>query len=591
MTVDKSATGSSLAAGAAADEETIATETTSLLNSETSSRTLSDGSASRPQPRRDADADSNAPKQSVGTARAVAIIFSTWVLIFLTASNMSGITMAQSAIAEELQAYEEALWFTSSYLISTSALSPLIGRLATIFSPRVLVLPTGIFFATGGVVTATAPSFGVFILGRVLTGIGGAGISNLAIILVLQLTSKTKRGIFVGLVNAGFTIGLSSGAVVYGALLPAVGWRLLFGIQAPIALAAGLGVFLSLPSSFKSGHKSSEKSIREKLARIDYAGAIALMLTIVLFLVGLSGEIKWVPILLSVAGAVVFVLIEVYVAVDPVIPLSILSSRGVFFSCIAQLLFMASRWTVLFYSPIFFLAVRGYAPAVAGSILIPTNLGFGSGGLIVGWLHVRRNGAFWLPSIIGLALFGTSLFILSVVSAPESSAWLFVLVVFANGLATGASLNYTLAHMLHLSRPEEHFISASLLGTFRGFGGSFGTAIGGGIFYRLLHGGLLEGFSQLDGGLTKERRALVTKLMGSPALVFNGDLGGAEQGVAVEGYANASRGTWAAAAILAIFIVALQAASGWDKPAEKVDEEEEVNERANLLQSEGVVEA
>ncbi|EEY14354.1 conserved hypothetical protein [Verticillium alfalfae VaMs.102] len=580
MTVDKSAT-SSLAASAADDEETVATETTTLLNSETSSGTLSDGSASRPRPRRDSDADSNAPKQSVGTARAVAIIFSTWVLIFLTASNMSGITMAQSAIAEDLQAYEEALWFTSSYLISTSAMSPLIGRLATIFSPRVLVLPTGLFFAAGGAVTATAHSFGVFILGRVLTGIGGAGITNLAIILVLELTSKTKA----------WHLRWPGKLRLHDWPLIRCSGRLLFGIQAPIALAAGLGVFLSLPSSFKSGHKSSEKPVREKLARIDYAGALVLMLTIVLFLVGLSGEIKWVPILLSVAGAAVFVLIEVYVAVDPVIPLSILSSRGVFFSCIAQLLFMASRWTVLFYSPIFFLAVRGYAPAVAGSILIPTNLGFGSGGLIVGWLHVRRNGAFWLPSIIGLALFGTSLFILSLVSAPDSSVWLFVLVVFANGLATGASLNYTLAHMLHLSRPEEHFISASLLGTFRGFGGSFGTAIGGGVFYRLLHGGLLAGFSQLDGGLTKERRALVTKLMGSPALVFNGDLRDAEQGVAVEGYANASRGTWAAAAILAIFIVALQAASGWDKPAEKIDEEEEVNERANLLQNEGVVEA
>ncbi|KAM0287232.1 hypothetical protein ACHAQH_000546 [Verticillium albo-atrum] len=503
---------------------------------------------------------------------------------------MSGVTMAQSAIAEDLQAYEEALWFTSSYLISMSALTPLIGRLATIFSPRVLVLPTGLFFAVGGAVTAAAHSFGVFILGRVLTGIGGAGITTLAVILVLELTSKTKRGIFVGLVNCGFTIGLSTGAVVYGALLPAVGWRLLFGIQAPVALAAGLGVFFSLPSSFKSGHESSEKSIREKLARIDYAGSLVLVLTIILFLFGLSGDIKWVPIVLSIAGVVIFVLIEVFVALDPVIPLSILSSRGVFFSCMAQLLFMASRWTVLFYSPIFVLAVRDYAPAVAGSILIPTNIGFGSGGLIVGWLHVHRSGAFWLPSIIGLGLFGISLFALSLVGTPDSPAWTFVLIVFANGLATGAALNYTLAHMLHLSRPEEHFISASLLGTFRGFGGSFGTAIGGGVFYRLLRGGLVDGFSRLDGGLTDERRALVTKLMGSPALVFNGGLGDAEQGVAVEGYASASRGTWGAAAVLAIFIVAVQAASGWDKPASKIDEEG-LRERANLLQSEGVVEA
>ncbi|KAH6690625.1 major facilitator superfamily domain-containing protein [Plectosphaerella plurivora] len=540
--------------------------------------------------KRSSSSASDRPRVSLGRFKTFAVILSTWALIFLQASNMSGVTTTQSAIADDLEEYEKAMWFSTAYLMSTSALSPLVGRLATIFSPRVLALPIGLFFAAGGITTAMARTFGVFILGRVLTGVAGAGIMTLAVILVLELTGKKTRGVFIGLVNCGFTIGLSTGAVVYGALLPVIGWRLLFGVQAPVALAASLGVFFSLPSGFGVSSESKDRNTREKLARIDYAGALMLTTSIVLFLFGLSGDVKWVPIILSLVALFVFATIEVFVASDPIIPLSVLRSRSILLSCVTQLGFMSARWTILFYSPVYVGVVWGYAPALAGSILIPTNIGFGSGGLIVGWLHVRRNGAFWLPSIIGLAIFGVTMLGLSLVATASTPKWLFILAVFLNGLATGASLNYTLAHLLHLSRPSEHFITTSLMGTFRGFGGSFGTAIGGGIFYRMLRQELTEGFSGLKHGLTPERRDLITRLIGSPAAVHRGGLSQAEQAIAVEGYASASRGTWQAAAALAVLVVILQAATGWAGPQDKI-EDEEAEVRANLLENEGVVEA
>ena len=137
---------------------------------------------------------------------------------------MSGMTIIQGTIAQELQAYGSAMWFTTAYLIPMSSLAPLAGRLATIFAPRSLVLPISLFVALGALVTSRARSFAVFILGRVLTGVGGAGVLTLSLILVLDLSDKKSRGLFIGLVNAGFTVGVSIGAVVYGALLPAIGW-------------------------------------------------------------------------------------------------------------------------------------------------------------------------------------------------------------------------------------------------------------------------------------------------------------------------------------------------------------------------------
>lgn len=92
----------------------------------------------------------------------------------------------------------------------------------------------------------------------------------------------------------------------------------------------------------------------------------------------------------------IFVLNEIYLAHVPIIPVSVLKSRGALLSCLAQLGFMTSRWLVLFYTPVYAIAVRGWVPAAAGTILIPTNLGFAIGGLIVGWLHIRRAGSFYL---------------------------------------------------------------------------------------------------------------------------------------------------------------------------------------------------
>ena len=81
-----------------------------------------------------------------------------------------------------------------------------------------------IIFAIGAIITSAAPSFAVFLIGRGVAGIGGAGIIALALILILQLASNKRRGLLLGLVNSGFTIGVSIGAVFGGALLPVIGW-------------------------------------------------------------------------------------------------------------------------------------------------------------------------------------------------------------------------------------------------------------------------------------------------------------------------------------------------------------------------------
>ncbi|KAF5011424.1 hypothetical protein FDECE_2487 [Fusarium decemcellulare] len=571
---------------------TVTEETPLLRSSSSSSQEYRSGSPKASTPQHVENADRTGSKPDIRPARAVAIAAGLWLLIFLQASNMSGMTLIQGAVAAELHAYEaSAMWFSSAYFIPMSSLTPLGGSLASIFPARTLVLPVAAFIATGCLLCASATSFAVFVAGRVVAGIGAAGVMTLAVILGLDLTSEKTRGLVLGLINAGFTLGVSFGAIVYGGLMPVIGWRPLFWIQVPCALVAGLGLFGSIPKSASSGGVLNS-SVKEKLARIDYLGAVLLTTTIVLFLYGLADEIQILFLGLSLVALVLFLAVEYYVAADPVIPIKVLSSRGILLSCLAQLGFMSARWSVLFYAPVFMLAVRGATPAAAGSILIPSNIGFGLGGVLVGWLHIRRNGAFWLPSIASVALFSLSVYALSLVGTTGLPVLLFILAVFVNGLATGGALNYTLVHTLHLSHGDTQYIATSLIATFRGFGGSFGTAIGGGIFYRLLRSGLISRFLELDGGqhLSEDRRQLISKLISTPGLVHGGELSAAEQTVAVQGYAGASRGVWQAAAMLGVVVVLTQAATGWTAPAEEQEADAETA-RAIVTRDEGVGEA
>jgi MFS family permease len=124
---------------------------------------------------------------------------------------MSGMTMTQSTIAADLDSYAQAMWFTSSYLITMASMAPLVGRLAMIFSPGRMILVSAFFFASGALICAFAKSFAVFIAGRVISGVGGAGVLTLSMILVLQLTSKRRRGLFIGMVNAVSTSWTGNG--------------------------------------------------------------------------------------------------------------------------------------------------------------------------------------------------------------------------------------------------------------------------------------------------------------------------------------------------------------------------------------------
>lgn len=504
--------------------------------------------------------------QSITTLRAIFSAVALGGLIFLQSTNISILTTTQSAIAGDLDAFERTSWFTSAYLIAMSALGPLNGKLAAVFTPRITIFASTVLLAIGTITSGLANDFTGFIVGRVFTGIGASGIFTVSIIIVLELTSAKQRGLAIGLLNSGFTVGVAVGATAAGALLPVIGWRWLFLGQAPIALLGGAVLLLSIPSTFTTGKQDESKEpTLTRLARLDYIGAVSLTASIVLVLYSLGAprQIPLLPLILSPFVFAAFVLNEVYLSSDPIIPISLLKSRGLLLTCLATVGYMMARWAVLFYTPTYAIAVRDWSPASAGAILVPTNAGFALGGLLVGGLHIRRSGSFYVPTLVVYVLFPFTMILMAVLSTHDSNKWLYVLNVLVSGGLTGAALNYNLAHLLHLTPKSTHYVATSLLATFRGFSGSFGSAIGGGMFTRTLYNSLTRQFAER--GIRNEE--LVIRLLGSPALV--GSLEGVQKEVAVQGYEEALKMLFFSGAGLAALMIFVQAGTGWKGAAEE----------------------
>jgi MFS family permease len=238
---------------------------------------------------------------------------------------------------------------------------------------------------------------------------------------------------------------------------------------------------------------------------------------------------------------------------------------------------MMARWAVLFYSPVYGTAVRGLPPPEAGAVLLPTNLGFALGSLLSGLIHIRRDGSFYVACLVVFALFPLSILWLAMSTTATVSMWLYYFILLWNGLCAGGGMNYTLAHIQHLVHTDVRLIAISIFFTFRGFAGTFGATVGGGIFNRALKAALVRRFDEEDIVLPD---ALLRKLVGSARAVQ--DLGGFARKAAVQGYVDALRTLFFSSIGLAIVTLVLQACTGW-KGAEDREKERRARE-----ESEGV---
>lgn len=434
------------------------------------------------------------------------------IAMFLGAIDQTIVSTALPKIVEDLQGLERYAWVATSYLLASTVLVPIYGRLADIYSRRSIELVAVTLFLTGSFACGLAGEFGTLpILGDGMTqlivfrgvqGLGGAGLFAMAFIVIADLFPPSERGKYQGLVGA--TFGISSvlgpwlGGLLtdYGGILidGVEGWRWVFYVNLPFGALALFFILTKMP-----------KLMPAEKGTLNYKAAALLVTGLVPLVLGLQlDKVKypWTsPTTLGLLGLGVAALAAFVLASrgskNPILDLSLFKNRVFWSSNLTLFLLGGTFLSILIFLPLFMVNVLGLSATKAGTSLIPLSLGLVFGAIGSGQL-VSRVGHYKVIMLISGAVLAAGVYLLSTMNLETTfgTATLYM-VVCGLGLGPGFPL-YTLAIQ---NAVEVHRVGQATSASqfFRQIGGTFGAAIMG----TVLASGLAAAFTDVktpDGG-------------------------------------------------------------------------------------------
>ncbi|HVZ10781.1 MDR family MFS transporter [Rhodopila sp.] len=395
--------------------------------------------------------------------------------IFLAAIDQTVVIPAVPAIAADLNGFSHLAWIVSAYLLTSTAATPIYGKLSDTYGRRKLLLVALAIFGATSALCAMAASLGQLVMARALQGIGGAGLMAMAQAAIADVVSPRERGRYQGYMASTWGLASVAGPVIGGWVTETLSWRWIFWINLPIALVAMVLCDRAL------------RLLQPRVGkvRIDWAGALLLMAAISSLLLVLSWggvEMPWTspPILgLTAAAGVLLALLTMQERRfdDPLLPPRLFANavfvRGVAIAfCGALALFGGS-----FLLPLYFQLVKGADAAISGALLAPF-LGANCIGAIIAGRLARRHGKMKAIMLAGLAgcLLGFAL--LSLVTAGTAR---FVLVIYQTvlGMSLGLVMPSSLVTVQNAAERRDIGAATGCLLFLRSMGGAFGSTMVG----------------------------------------------------------------------------------------------------------------
>ncbi|WP_249522576.1 MFS transporter [Modestobacter marinus] len=369
-------------------------------------------------------------------------------------------------------------WVVTATLLASTASTPIWGKLADLFSKKLLIQIAIVVFIVGSMLAGLSQSLPTLIGWRVLQGLGLGGLQALVQIAMAAMTSPRERGRYSGLLGSVMAVATVGGPLIGGLLVDTswLGWRWCFFVGVPFAAVALvlLQRTLHLP-------------VTRRAVTIDYLGASFLTagVSALLIWVTLAGDsFAWASLetVLFVGGGVLavvaFVVTELRAA-EPIVPLRLFRDRTTTLAIIASVAIGVAMFGSTVFLGQYLQISRGYSPTAAGLLTIPM-----VGGLLVSstvsGILITRTG-FWKRYLVAGSLLVAIGF--GLLATIDHATNMVVLGVFLAVLGIGIGMT-----MQNLVLAVQNTVAATDLGAassavafFRSLGGTIGVSVLGAV--------------------------------------------------------------------------------------------------------------
>jgi EmrB/QacA subfamily drug resistance transporter len=408
--------------------------------------------------------------------RVILATAGTMLALLLAALDQTIVGTAIPRIVADLNGLDRLAWVTTAYLVTSTTVTPIAGKLGDLFGRKPFLLAGMIGFVVASAFCGLAQDMTQLIVARGIQGIFGGVLFATVFSVIGDLFAPAQRARAQGLFGAVFGLASVVGPTAGGFITDHWSWRWVFEVNIPVGIVAVAVVVAGLP------YVKSKASWRD----IDFWGAVTLAAGIVPLLIALTitRDHAWtspeVIGLLALAAVMLaaFVFVESRVK-EPIVPLHLFKNPVFSVSMVVGFLTAFGMFGSILFTPLVFQGVLGISATNSGALITPMMFGLIGASTLTGFL-MRRIKYYRFLGTIGVAVMIVGMWLLSQV-VPGTAEWRVVADLVVVGLGIGTTFPLYLT-AVQTALPRQYLgVASSQIQFWRNLGGTVGSAILGAV--------------------------------------------------------------------------------------------------------------